>query len=190
MYYVLKTEKSVTNVRLVDVPEAIVKQYQLKQGVSRIHDWPDAITFEYSRDKPEGMELTDWIDNSKSWMIISAAFRKILEAFPVADVEFLPIRLQNHKRKITSTDYSIGNFTKLVEAVDRERSVFKEAGGDITRFDKLVLRADIVRSGPPLFRMKERDILVLGREELVENLRKAGMTGVTFVETDKYKTFD
>lgn len=190
MYYVLKTVKSPTNVRLVDVPSAITKQYQLTQGKSRAQGWPDAVTLEYSRDKPEGLELTDWIDNSMSWMIISSAFRKVLEAFPVTDVEYLPIQLQNHKKKISSTDYSIGNFTKLVEAVDREQSVFEEAGGDITLFDKLVLRPDIVRSGPSLFRMKERDILVLGREDLVNKLQKAGMTGVKFVETDKYKTFD
>ncbi len=190
MYYVLKSQASETSVWLMDVPDAITKQYQLKQGKSRSEGWPEGVTFEYSRDKPEGMELTDWIDNSKSWMIISAAFRKLLEAFPVTDVEYLPIQLQNHKKKVTSTEYSIGNFTKLVEAVDREQSVFKEAGGDITRFDKLVLRPDIVRSGPPLFRLKERAILVLGREELVKKLQKAGMTGVTFVETDNYKTFD
>jgi uncharacterized protein DUF1629 len=190
VYYVLKSENSDTSVWLTDVPEAITKQYQLKQGKSRREGWPDAVIFPYSRDKREGLELTDWIDNSKSWMIISTAFRKVLEGVPVPDVEYLPIQLQNHKKKITSTDYSIGNFTKLVEAVDREQSVFKEAGGDITRFDKLVLRPDVVRSGPPMFRMKERDILVLAREDLVKKLQNAGMTGVTFVETDKYKTFD
>jgi len=189
MYYVLNSEESETNVELDDVPKVIDSQYELMEGVSRLKDWPGDAVFKYSRDKPEGLTLTDWIDNSMSWMIISAAFREVLEAFPVTDVEFLPIQIQNHKKKITSTDYSIGNFTTLVEAVDREQSVFKEAGGDITRFDKLVLRPDIVRSGPPLFRMKERDILVLGREDLVKKLQKAGMTGVTFIETNKYKTF-
>ena len=67
---------------------------------------------------------------------------------------------------------NIGNFIKWTEAVDRKRSVFVTVGQDIEQFDKLVLRNDILKSCPAMFRMKERTILVLTREDLVRRLRK------------------
>lgn len=193
MYFVLKEKDDETNVYLdLETPSSIPEQYQLRKGVSRLNGWPEDVFFEFSRDNPEGMILTDWVENSPCWLIISDRFKAVLEKFREENIEYLPIKIKNHKGRLVSERYWIVNFLVLIEAVDREHSVFKVDGGNvggIRMFDKLVLREDILKSGPVIFRLKEQPMIVLSRQNLVERLNEEGITGMRFVETDKFRTF-
>lgn len=193
MYFVLKEKDDETNVYLdLETPYSIPEQYQLRKGVSRLNGWPEDVFFKFSKYKPEGMILTDWVENSPLWLIISDLFKTVLEEFREENIEYLPIKIKNHKGRFVSEHYWIANFLVLIEAVDREHSVFKVDTGNvgcIRMFDKLVLREDILKSGPVIFRLKEEPMKVIARQDLVERLNEKSITGVRFVETDKFRTF-
>ena len=194
MYYVLKETDDETNAYLdLETPDAIPKQYQLFEGVSRLDGWPDDVVFEFSKDRSEGMNLTDYVENSPQWLIISDRFKAILEQFREENIEYLPIKIKNHKGRMASEHYWIANFLVLTEAVDRESSIFDDDPGSedgIFSFDKLVLRQDILKSGPVIFSLKEEPMTVIARQDLVERIKEEGLTGVEFIETDKFSTFD
>lgn len=193
MYFVLKEKYDEANVCLdLETPYSIPEQYQLRKGVSRLNGWPEDVFFEFSKYKPEGMILTDWVKNSRVWLIISDLFKAVLEEFCEENIEYLPIKIKNHKGRFVNELYWIANFLVLIEAVDREHSIFRVDTGNvgcIRMFDKLVLREDILKSGPLIFRLKEEPLQVIARQDLVERLNEKGITGVRFVETDKFRTF-
>ncbi|MBW2738072.1 MAG: hypothetical protein JRE64_04315 [Deltaproteobacteria bacterium] len=194
MYYVVIETDDETNAYLnLEIPDAIPKQYQLLEGVSRLDGWPEDVVFEFSKHRPEGMNLTDYFENSSQWLIISNRFRAVLEEFDVKDIEYLPVKIKNHKGRMASEHYWIANFLVLTEAVDRERSIFDDNPGSengIFSFDKLVLREDILKSGPVIFSLKEEPMTVIARQDLVERIKEEGLTGVEFVETDNFSTLE
>lgn len=194
MYYVVIKTDDETNAYLnLETPDAIPKQYQLLKGVSRLDGWPEDVVFEFSKDFPEGMNLTDYVENSSQWLIISDRFRAVLEEFDVKDIEYLPVKIKNHKGRMVSEHYWIANFLVLTEAVDRECSIFDDNPGSengIFSFDKLVLRKDILKSGPVIFSLKEEPMTVIARQDLVERIEEEGLTGVEFVETDNFSSLE
>ena len=194
MYYVVIKTDDETNAYLnLETPDAIPKRYQLLKGVSRLDGWPEDVVFKFSKDFQEGMNLTDYVENSSQWLIISDRFRAVLEEFDVKDIEYLPVKIKNHKGRMASEHYWIANFLVLTEAVDRERSIFDDNPGSengIFSFDKLVLRKDILKSGPVIFSLKEEPMTVIARQDLVERIEEEGLTGVEFVETDNFSSLE
>ncbi len=191
MYFVLVEDYDETHVLIDDSAADIPKQYQLLKGISRQNGWPDDVVFRFSDNRAEGMFLTDWVNNESGWLVISDRFKKLVEAFPVPDIEFLPVKINNHKGRLASDSYWIGNFLMLTEAVDREQSDFKEDRGNkgqIRHFDKLVVRKGTLQEGPPMFRLKESPDMVLAREDLVKALESKRLTGMKFVDTSEFNS--
>lgn len=192
-YFVLKRKYDETNVIIQDIPSNLKKKYQLLKGIARLSDWPEDIILEFSKQRSEGMNLTDYVENSFGWLLISNRFKRVLEEFGAASIEYLPVKIKNHKGRIAGEAYWIGNFLVLTEAVDRNLSMFEADALDenqIFRFDKLVLRDDVLNSNPLIFRLKEQPRMVIARQDLVERFEKEGLTGVKFIETNRFKTYD
>ena len=192
MYYVLGEKYDETYAYVEGFESDIPESYELLEGISRADGWPENLTGQFSKQRPEGMILTDWIKNESDWLMISDRFKKLLESVELGSVEYLPIKIKNHKGKIVSKDYWIVNFLVHTEAVDREMSIYDDHPvyeDKIFSFEKLILKKEILKSGPAIFRLKERPPrMVLARQDLVERLKKEGLTGMEFIETDKYKS--
>jgi len=191
-YTVLTENPSDTDVYVTDLPKGVRATYQLVEGVSQVDKWPDDVALHFPDDFPERIGLTDNIANTHWWLIVSSAMRKIIQTHQSNDLEFLPVSIRNHKGRVAADDYSIVNFLRLIEVVDRGASEFRvDAAYDdqISKYDKLILRQDIEENGPAILRMKETPMLILAREDLAKAIEMAGMTGVTFVPTDEYTTF-
>lgn len=192
-YFVLRTIYDETNAVIHDIPKNLKKKYQLLEGVSRLKDWPEDVVFQFSKERPEGMGLADLVENTLSQFIISERFKHILEEHDTSGIEYLPVKIKNHKGKIAAEDYWLANFLVLIEAVDRKQSVFEVNAGQedkIYTFDKLILRENLEKSGPSIFRLREKPQMILAREDLVRRVTKDGLIGVRFTETSKYKTYD
>lgn len=190
MYYIIREFRNDVNVSVSKTPENIDRFYELTEGVSRIDDWPDDVVFEYSGEKPEGMVLTDWIDNSYGWMIVSDNFKAFLEDLGIEYLEYLPVGINDHKKRIRPEKYWIANFTKLHSAVDLDKSVYGEGleEGQIDFIEKLVLKKDVEKNGPPIFRFKEEPNLIAVRDNIKSAMEKSNLTGVFFIPTDEYES--
>lgn len=192
-YFVVKEDYHPTNVYVSDIPAGLTRKYQLLKGISRRQDWPDDLALQFTKNRPEGMNLTDWVGNQFGWLLVSDRFKRLLEESGAPDVEYLPVKMTNHKGRIAAEDCWIVNMLNLKEAVDRGRSVFDVDAADedlIFSFDKLVLRDDVIASGPVIFRLKERPRLVLVRQDLAERIQQERLTGLLLVETSKFMSND
>jgi len=192
-YFIIREAADDANVYVSDIPDGLQRKYQLLKGISRLADWPPDLAAKFSDIRPEGMRLTDWIPTPFGWLLISERFKQILEKSGLAQVEYLSIKMKNHKKKVVGATYWLVNFLVLTEAVDRDRSAFEvDAGEDdkIFRFDRLVLRSEIESKGTIIFRLKEQPQLVLVREDLAAQISEAGLTGLRLVETSKYTTYE
>lgn len=192
-YAVLLPDKDETHVYISDIPDEIERNYKLKQGVRLGDTWRDDVTMRFSAHRPQGLHLTDYVDNSFSWLLVSPAFRQVSEQADTAALEYLPVRILNHKGRVASDQYYLANFTTLTEAIDRDHSDFREdrvREGKINKYERMALRAEVLENGPAMFRLAETPMLVLVREDLVAQMEAAGLTGMRFRDTDRYMTFD
>jgi hypothetical protein len=190
-YFVIEPLRDETHVRIQDRPPALRRGYELLKGVPRLDGWPTDLTLRFSPHRPEGLLLTDALENAFGWLLASGALRTLLEAFEVVPAEYLPVVIENHKGRIASTDYWIVNLLALTPAVDRERSVYAVRASDpalIRRFDRLVLTAEVEKGGAPLLRLRERPRVLLARADLVAAAEAEGLTGMEFVPVDTYST--
>lgn len=188
-FFVMDEKYDETNVYLGNYPDSIKKRYQLRKGVSRLNNWPTEVVFEYSNHRPEGMILTDWVKNRAGLLIISDRFKKTLSEFDIQYLEYLPIQIMDHKKRIVSESYWIANFVILIEAIDKIQSIFKNSPGNdgkIFTFKKFVLKNNILQNGPKIFRLKEQPMLILIRNDLKERIESEKLTGIQFIETDNY----
>lgn len=192
-YFVIKERYDETHVRITDVPRHLKRKYQLLEGISRLDGWHPEMTAQFSAHRPEGMILNDYVNTSFGWLLISGRFKTLLEddTLHLEHVEYLPLKINNHKGRLASDDYWIVNFLAPVEGVDRERSVYQADAASADRisiFDALALREEVHEAGPPVFRLKEQPRLILVREDLVRRVEELGLTGMEFIDTEQYRT--
>lgn len=189
-YFVIASSPDESHVYVNDIPDEIRKQYQLIKGISRARDWPADVQFRFSDEQPEGLMLTDFIENSFGWIVCSARLARIVEQFAGGEVELLPVSILNHKGRVASDDYFIANPLRLIRAVDRANSVFVPDPNDpdlVFEFSSLALDASALAALPGIFRLGEEYMTILVRADLARAALDAGVTGVRFLEPAKYE---
>jgi hypothetical protein len=192
-YFVLLEDYDETHVYITDVPDALDESYELLQGIPQLAKWPKDLALRFSKDRKEGMNLTDWVVSPFDWLIASGRFKGLLQEAGAPDVEYLPVKIKNHKGRIAGADYWIVNFLVHQPAVDRARSVFEADAADphlIFSFDKLVLTNQIETKGPSIFRLAEKPRMILVRADLAERIVGAKITGLKLKPTDQFMTYD
>ena len=190
MYYVLKNLYDDRNVYVTGRP-AFDDWDEINEGISLLGRWPEGLTLQFSKDRLEGVILTDYIANTINWLIVNEKFKKSLEQLNMDYLEYLPVGFLDHKGRPKKEPYWVVNFTNLFPAVDYERSVYKEvSGGTLDFFKTLVLVEEIEKDGPPIFCLKEQPAMFFFRQDYKEKIEKLGLTGFRLIPTDEYKTLD
>lgn len=136
-----------------------------------------------------GVRLADAIPNVLGIGIVSPRLRGILEETE-AEIEFLPVRLRDHKGRIIKTaDYCIANVLSAVSCVDMQRSRFTTQAlfpEQVDHFHHLILDERRIDEDERLFRLVEKMDLVLVREDLLKEILDTGCTGLTVVNLADY----
>jgi hypothetical protein len=192
-YAVLMPQDDETNVYVSDIPDEVDRTYKLLEEGSLADSFDGPLTLAFSDHQPQGLQLTDYIDNEFSWLVISSAFRTLLKSADTPPVEFVNAQLINHKGRLASDAYWLAHFTAFVEGVDRKQSEYDDdlfEEGQIDSYERLVLRSDVKDEGPDIFRLRETPSLILVRQEFVERVETANLTGMWFRSTDDYMTLD
>jgi hypothetical protein len=110
--------------------------------------------------------------------------------YRVGNVEYLPVQILNHKKKLASKDYFILNPLSVVDCVDIEAS---EVEWDVIRTDfiescaSLVVRDSLVPADVHVFRPKHLESDILVRSELVNALTAAGLEGLLFTRAEDFQ---
>ena len=163
--------------------------YELSEGVSRAEGWPDDVKAPMSAEYPKDIELPDNVFGTEL-IIISDKTRQLLKTEGVTNVEYLPLAIFNHKKKLASKDYFILNPPSVVDCIDIEASDVKWNAIDktlINRCKQLVLKEANVPKTVKVFRPKHLPTWILIRSELAKKLEDSGLTGLYFTDPARFR---
>jgi hypothetical protein len=164
------------------VPEGTrAVRYKMSKGYAMGADYPADARIYMSEEYP-GFKLASFIGNTESLLILSTQVKEAIEQFGVPQVEYLPVAIYNHKRRLASSDYFIVNPLGTLDCLHLEKSVIKYSGTDVIAVKKMVLDVRKVATPPGLFRVKEHPYTYVFSEPLIAKLIPLKPTNLYFNE--------
>lgn len=170
----------------------VAQDYLLEEGLPLAQDFPPDAAFSMHQDY--GLVLEDVVSNISEVLVISDAAKAVIKGTgKTKALEFLPVRIFNHKNRKVTTPYFILNITSLVDALDAEASsakTFAVAPEDISRVERLVLTPHLVDEARGIFRLKRYPYPVLFHPEVMQAIEDAGLKGFGFKPIEDFKHND
>lgn len=163
------------------------KKYLLNEAVPCADWFPLDLAFKLAPNK--GVKLADAIPNTLHLAFVSSKLKGILEKHSGTNIEFLPVRIRDHKGRIVKASYFIANVLDAAECLDRKRSRYGDNPLDkeqVGRITLLVLDEQKLPAGKKLFRLGEKRELLLVHEDLVHLIQEEGCTGLRFIDMKDY----
>jgi hypothetical protein len=161
----------------------------LFHGIPLAKAFPPGAAFHMDPDFPNDLLLTDNLLNTDACMVVSSRLADALKMQGVEHLEYLPVRIIDHKGKVASKDYFVLNSLELVDCIDREKSKFTENAivpGRISRFEKLVIDESRIPADRPLFRMKDFARIALATKALANALNREKFAGLGWLPISEY----
>jgi hypothetical protein len=185
MDYVVWRWKNEGNSCLLLPPENVPRDWELYKGVPRAAGFPEDALFRMSDDHRKNMGLTDNLMNVGTLVVASKRLKEFFEARAPKNVEYLPVAIVNHKKRVASPDYFIVHPIVPQDCLDAQASGAEYSDiipGDVVFVDALVIDPGRVDPGVDLFRIQSFGEPVLIRRQLAIDLLEADFTGLNFLE--------
>jgi hypothetical protein len=179
----------VEGVCVINTPAGIKDDHELTRGMPRAAGWAKNVTATMSDEYPKDIALGDNLFGT-NLIVVSSRIKEALEAEKMEPVEFLPLSIVNHKKKVASSDYYILNPPFILDCIDLEASEVKWNLIDktlISRCKRLVLREPSVPANAKVFRAKHLPTRILVRDHVVKKLNAAGLTGLHFSDPAEFR---
>jgi hypothetical protein len=156
--------------------------WPLKTGKSVAAAWPADMTFSMDPEQPKNVTLIDYIDNLEGFLLASPRLTTFLRDQRLMEVEFLPVIILDHKKRVASKDYTIVNCYHVVDCVDQNGSDFKWDGLENPSMvvERMALIPEALAEDDRLIRPKFVPGKVLFRADLREALKDQQFTGLGF----------
>lgn len=165
------------------------RDYELFDGISRANGFPADARFRMSEEFPNDIKTEDFTDNMNGLLVVSARARAILESQALKNNEFLPVTIINHKGRKEQGPFFILNQVSLQDCIDPGKTVAKENPINREVFisvKKLGLDEQRIDPAVTLFRIKRFPHYPVFRDDLVDRLQTAGLTGLEFVQPEEF----
>ena len=166
----------------------IEKSFQLAAGLSRSDGWPKDASCVMDPAFPKDVELADGLYGA-SLLVISGKVRRFLEEEGVNRIEFLPVRIINHKERIASDDYFVANPLDVCDCIDEQQSQTERnpiAPESILGCEQLVLREAAIPAEYKIFRPEHWRNIILVRQEIAVRAKAVQLSGLKFIELNDY----
>ncbi len=170
--------------------EGLENTYPLLSGVGFGEGFPSDARFSMKADKPNNMLLTDSLRNTDSVLVGSPRLVEFFRRNSVPCVEYLPVRIIDHKKKPVKQQYHILHPIQPVDCIDRERSGVKYSKVLKTKIQsvkRLVLDESRVPPDRTFFRCRDFIDVTLVRRDFAQALDGQGFTGLIWKELDEYE---
>jgi hypothetical protein len=166
----------------------VTKSFQIHQGISRLAGWSPDASSAMNPDWPKDIGLADSM-SCENFPVVSAKAKDFFAGESAGKIEFLPIKIINHKGRVASDSYFVVNPLDIVDCIDKDASVVKmnPINKQIKGCKQLVLKADAIPPELKIFRLKDwPDVVVIRRELAVKAEKEAGLTNLKFYESATY----
>jgi len=166
-------------------PLDIDRVWELHEGISRRNDFPENVFCKMSPMFPKDVQLSDNLYGA-GVPVVSYRVKEILEKEVAGSnrIEYLPVKIRNHKGRVASNDYFILNTLDVCDCIDFEKSgvVWNKIDPNfISRCKGLVIRSENIPASYKIFRLQYWGSVVLVRSDLVESLKATELTGLVFL---------
>lgn len=131
-----------------------------------------------------GIKLSDNLENTFGYWVISGALKTVLEREAHTEIEFLPVAIINHKGRRADGEFFIANPFAIEDCVDRSGSDVDESAMSPGFFGGIYrLALDTTRIPPEarLFRLKQMPKIIIIRDDLRAALDAEGLTGLRYI---------
>jgi hypothetical protein len=105
-------------------------------------------------------------------LIISKRLKDAMSAVNQGPVQYLPLAIYNHKKRLASDDYFIVNPLGTMDVLDTSVSEIEYLDGEVVEITKYVLDPQKVMQVPDVFRIKEEPEAYVVSERVVDEWRK------------------
>lgn len=165
------------------------RAWELDVGRSRLDEFPDDFVCHMHPDYPRDIQLSDNLFGS-TLPVISEKTRQLLSEKSSNSLEFLPTRIVNHKGRMEVEPYFFLHPLDVCHCLDLEKSQVEWNEIDpsvIAGMEQCVFDRDRIPEDFTLFRLGGMGHNIVVREDLVQALHAANLTGLAFRDTRTYK---
>lgn len=169
---------------LRDVPEGTDDiSYRMAKGFRMGADHPTDARVAMTRDKP-GFQLASVIGNTNAFLIVDKRLRDVIGAARLGEVEFLPLAIVDHKKRIASRDYFVVNPIGGFDCIDRAASDIEWLGDEVVEATKYVFDRAKTAAAPDLFRIRETPRVYVMSAALASACQAAGATNLVLTPVE------
>ena len=187
--YVIWTYKSVDGACALKDLRGLEKSYRLNNGTPLAAHFPPDVELHMHPDYPNDILVPDNVLNADLVIVASPRLQECVRSHSPPEVEYLPVRVIDHKGRLASAEYAIIHPLHPVDCIDRQRSVFRISPikpDSIKSFEKLVLDESRIPRERMLFRMQGFWGITLVRRDLATAISSMGFTGLEWLGIDEY----
>jgi len=170
--------------------ENYADDYQLDMGVPLTDGFPPDALVRMDPDFKDQLALGDSLMSPNSSLIVNDRVRDLFAAQEVTNIEWLPLRVLNHKGKPVKPKYFIANIQTLVDCIDTKNSVVKWNDINpqlIASATKLTLIPSKLPGDVKIFRPVHLEFEILIHRRLAQAIEDKGLSGFQFREVDAYR---
>jgi hypothetical protein len=165
--------------------------FRLKHGVPLRDSFPAESEVRMDPDFPNDIELVDSLYSSRAYLVVNQKVRQLFERAGVTNVEFLSIRVVNHKKRPVKEAHFVVNPLSLVDCIDVAKSTRIEWNSItptmIDGLKKMVLDPARLPTDIKLFRPTNMNYVMLIHRCLADQIGAEKLRGFRFTEIDAFK---
>jgi hypothetical protein len=188
-YVVWSRSNAVKNSCVLNELVGVDEIFQLTIGTPLADKFPENVHFTLHPDFPHHLVLIDSLNNINRVIVGSKRLSDFLQARNPKCVEYLPVGIMGHKRKMLSRQYSIIHPIEPVDCLDIDRSGVswnKLVEGKIRSVKRIVLDPARLDPDREIFRLNRFFEVILVRRDVAEAIDKEQFSGIRWVNLEDY----
>ncbi|WP_043410251.1 imm11 family protein [Archangium violaceum] len=170
--------------------QGVEQQFRFHQGVSLAAGFPPEAHYEMNEKFPNDIKLEDFIASTGNLLVVSPRAKAFFEAEKLKNNELLPVGIINLKGRKEPEPYYLIHQKVLQECIDLEKTPFERNPINPEVFlsiRNIVLDESRIDPQVSLFRMRHYPFVAVYRDDLIEKIKAAGLTGIKFVSPSEFK---
>jgi hypothetical protein len=187
--YLIWEADSQSNYCVLGYLQGYSDDYKLMKGDSVATEWPD-VSMRMDPDFKKQIKLSDNLLNPVNVIVASKRLCDFFRSKGVPNIEYLPVTIYDHKKKVASKEYSIANLVTTQDCIDTKKSevTWNAIDSDyISSMKRLVLNEKKIAKDAMLFRAEHLKELIFVRADLAQAVTDAGFTNIKFWKLSDYK---
>lgn len=183
MDYLVWSAAPVGNVCTLEPIVNVTRFVELTRGVPLQETFPEDAFLQMSKNFKKDTKLVDDVMNGNGIKICSKKLVEFLKSKELKNIEYLPVTILDHKKKVASKDYCIVHPVGLQDAIDLKASVPQYNAiltTKINSVNQLIIDESRVDSQVRVFRLVGLTRPVLIDAKLADEIRSEGFVGSFF----------